>query len=499
MRATETIQRVVWNGQVITAEGRDGQQQLKAILDQISETGARSNEVFSRSISDLYETVLESRLDSTESSAQLLVDLLDRNLYERANDCRWWALTPRFRSELASERPDAAAITRILEDINRLYTVYRTLFVYDAQGRVLAASQGALEAHAAEAAATQLDAAMLQRVKALPHTQAYGVTALAPSALGDEQPTWVYHAAIRHPDDPSRVVGGIGIVFETARELQAMLQACVTEQAGAQAHFLDRSGRLIASTDPARAPGSRLELPPAALALPRGQSLAEVRAMDGHYQVVACAANAGYREFKTQDGYQDDVLAVVTIPLGEVASDAQAARTDWRPSASVSSGPTRMYATVWCGPHVLGLPATQVTEAVPASRLTGRQTSDRRGRIGLLVPQPDLSLERSIWVYDLPWLLGLAALADGAEAGEIVVLRRGHRRVGLRVDALHAVPEFADAQVMPYPLAAVDASALVSQLIKAVDGQPLIQLLDVDRLLARLGVEDDKPLQGLPQ
>ena len=499
MSATETIQRVVWNGQVITAEGRDGQQQLKAILDQISETGARSNEVFSRSISDLYETVLESRLDSAESSAQLLVDLLDRNLYERANDCRWWALTPRFRSELASERPDAAAITRILEEINRLYTVYRTLFVYDAQGRVLAASQGALDTHAADASATQLDAPMLQRVKSLPHTQAYGVTALAPSPLGDEHPTWVYHAAIRHPDDPSRVVGGIGIAFETARELQAMLQSCVADQAGVQAHFLDRSGRVIASTDPAHVPGSRLELPPAALSLQRGQSQAQVLTLDGHYRVLASAANAGYREFKTQDGYQDDVLAVVTISLGAVASGTQTARADWRPPALVASGPARMYATVWCGAHVLGLPAAQVTEAVPASRLTGRQTGDGRGRIGLLVPQPDLTLERSVWVYDLSRLLGLAvAPGDAAEAGEIVVLRRGQQHVGLRVDALHAVPEFADSQIVTTPLATVDTSALVTRLVKAVDGQPMIELLDVDRLLAHLGL-DDGPPAGLRQ
>ena len=40
--------------------------------------------------------------------------------------------------------------------------------------------------------------------------------------------------------------------------------------------------------------------------------------------VLACAANQGYREFKTSDGYQDDLLGVVCIPLGAVQADADA-------------------------------------------------------------------------------------------------------------------------------------------------------------------------------
>jgi hypothetical protein len=80
MQAADTIQRVVWNGQVMTAG--HGNHQLQSVLGQISETGNRSNELFSQSISDLYETVLGSSLRGTEFMSHLLVDLLDRNLYE---------------------------------------------------------------------------------------------------------------------------------------------------------------------------------------------------------------------------------------------------------------------------------------------------------------------------------------------------------------------------------------------------------------------------------
>lgn len=491
MGATETIQRVVWNGQVITAEGREGQQQLKAILDQISETGSRSNAVFSQSIQDLYETVLESRLDSAESTAQLLVDLLDRNLYERANDCRWWALTPDIRATLASPTPDTAGITRILTHINSLYTVYRTLYVYDAQGRILAASGDALATLNGDTPPV-LDAQRLQKVKALGDTQAYSVTPLAPCALGGAEPTYVYHAAVRHPVDAQRVVGGIGIVFETGRELLAMLRGCLGAQPGAQAHFVDRAGRVVCSTDAARAVGSPVALPAEALELAPGQSLARVLSQDGQYVVLACAANQGYREFKTADGYRDDVLAVVSLPLGAVQAADSAARSSYRPPAQAPAGPTRMLATFWCGGHVMGLPAAQVREAVPASRLSGRQSGDTRGRIGLLVPQPDLSLTRSLWVYDLGQLLG-GAPSRTIDSGVIVVVQRGQQQWGLLADALYAVPECPEAQIVPAPLHGTGRPPVVSQLVKAVDGQPLMQLLDLDRLAALIGGDHTLP------
>lgn len=80
MRSAETIRRVVWNGQVMTAGSKDGLDKLKTVLDQIGETGARSDVLFSRSIGDLYETVLTSSLRQAEFVSHLLVDLLDRNL-----------------------------------------------------------------------------------------------------------------------------------------------------------------------------------------------------------------------------------------------------------------------------------------------------------------------------------------------------------------------------------------------------------------------------------
>ncbi|MFD2272115.1 hypothetical protein ACFS07_15595 [Undibacterium arcticum] len=219
MVAAESIRRVVWNGQVMTAGQHGELLNLKTILDQISETGSRSNELFAKSIGDLYETVLASSLRDSEFVSHLLVDLLDRNLYERSDDCRWWALTPELRSALACPERDRGMIERIigiLEYINRLYTVYTRIFVYDHTGCIVACTNP--EQEGSSVIGTSIDAATLAQVRALRTEQDYHVSSFTPTPLYGDAPTYVYHAAIRDPVDDLRVVGGIGIVFDSAPE-----------------------------------------------------------------------------------------------------------------------------------------------------------------------------------------------------------------------------------------------------------------------------------------
>ncbi|MDY0107897.1 MAG: chemotaxis protein CheW, partial [Giesbergeria sp.] len=171
--AADTIRRVVWNGQVMATGRQENAHRLRAVLDQISETGARTNEVFSRSIRGLYDTVLSSSMRDNEFLTRLLVDLLDRNLYERANDCRWWALTPELRALLAgvaagsATDADLGRASSILQHINSLYTVYARLVVYDRQGRIVAASH-AQDTDGKTLVGTHIEADTLQAVLALP-------------------------------------------------------------------------------------------------------------------------------------------------------------------------------------------------------------------------------------------------------------------------------------------------------------------------------------------
>ncbi len=480
--ATETIRRVVWNGQVITAGQRAELHRLKTILDQISETGARSNALFSQSIRDLYETVLASNLQQIGFVARLLVDLLDRNLYERADDCRWWALTPELRNILAEPEPSSQQfkdISGILAYIHSLYTVYTRLFVYDRQGRIVAHSHvgndnAVLDQH--------IDPATLQQVLRLADEQDYHVTAFEANQLSDGHPTYIYHAAIRHPADERQVVGGIGIAFDSDREFAAMLRGGLGHKSQAQAYFIDRQARIIASTDPQRPVGATLEVDGALLSLANGQCSSRIVVHDGQYATMGCSVSQGYREFKVSDGYKDDVLAVVISPLGEVRHDLGSIHrnADELLSGDTLAGGTE-YATFYMGNTLYALPAIHVQEALPASEMTSTPKGGHPCRVGMLTPKTQGSNSHFIWVFDLSLLLRQQPTPPNSSS-QIVVVRQGDTVFGLLVDELHGVPEFTADKIIPSPFAAGGKAALVHQFIKAGGGKALIAVLDTTLL-----------------
>src|SRR5690606_40143660 len=81
-------------------------------------------------------------MQDAEFIARLMVDLLDRNLYERANDCRGWALSPDLRAALDTQSGSTTDRARhTLQHINSIYTVYTSIVLYDLEGNVVAASR----------------------------------------------------------------------------------------------------------------------------------------------------------------------------------------------------------------------------------------------------------------------------------------------------------------------------------------------------------------------
>ena len=491
--AAETIRRVVWNGQVMTAgEGLD-LRKLKTVLEQITETGARSNEVFMRSIGDLYDTVLASNCASAEFTTQLLVELLDRNLYERSDDCRWWAMTPELRSTLAQPDPSAealAAVGEILHHINSLYTVYTRLVVYDRTGRIIAASNP-VDADGSTLLGACIEGDTLEAVCALRSTQDYHVTPFRASALYGGRPTYVYHAAIRALDDEAKVVGGIGIVFDSQIEFAAMLGGGLSEQPDCTALFVDREGRVVSSTSEAHPVGSVLSMPADLLALDNGHSASRVVVRDGSYTVLACAVSHGYREFKIVDGYRDDVIAVFLRSLGAVVEVAHGRAEPVLDAAAIAGAAE--FATFVVDGGLFALPAARVVEALPASAVRPVSLGGSALRVGALARHREGRVQGYVWVFDLRALLG-GAPASRRDQGHVVVFRYQGAEFGLLVGDLHGVPAFAAEQIVPPPSFAGDRNLLVSHLIRANAGRLLIQVIDPRRLFARLTAQTEAGL-----
>jgi len=488
INAAETIRRVVWNGQVTTA-GQGGELiTLKTILDQISETGARSNELFSHSIRDLYDTVLGSRLRDSEFMSHLLVDLLDRNLYERSDDCRWWALTPELRLALASgpcESETIQKIDNILKYINRLYTVYTRIFVYDETGKIIA-STNPDDADGSSVVGKQLDGTTLKNVLTLRGEQNYYVTPFEATSLYENAPSYVYHAAIRDPSDDASVVGGIGIVFDSGPEFFAMLKGGIGEKKSVSAFFVNRKGEVISSTDLSRPVGTRLDIDPAMLALPNGDSASQIVIHDGHYAIMGCSVSSGYREFKVSDGYREDVVAVVFDSFGAVRErNGTADKADTVLDAESATGGGREFATFFVNGALFALNAEHALEALPAAAISPVSMGSRTERIGVVAIQTDANDKQFVWVFDLGYLIsGKPSLIHSSS--QVIVTRFGEQTIGLLVDELHAVPEFNPVLIIPTPFAGNTTGNLISEVIKANGGRLLIQSVDVEYLFGAL-------------
>ena len=318
MLINDDLSLVVLNG--IIAAARNNAVEFMPVLSEIKSTGESIALIFSDSIDNLQSTVISARLGDVRFCASLAVDIMDRNLYERANDCRWWALTTVFRQylQLPTVGPDAQQeISNILGYINDLYTVYTNLYVYDKNGIIVAVSNKDHASVIGDKVDTQSGA-----IDALSCTdsQKYSVSKFVPSAQYDNKHTYIYNASITSLEQ-NNVVGGIGIVFDSGPQFTEMLDDSLPKDesghtvTGCFGMFCQRDGMIISATEGSpQQVGDVIEIDDTLLGLKNGEKDSRITNYQGKKYAIGIAASKGYREYKTTGDYQNDVVAFIMMP-----------------------------------------------------------------------------------------------------------------------------------------------------------------------------------------
>ena len=106
------------------------------IFDQITDTGNSTTGTMEDLLSEMSSDMLEQNLKALENFSKQAIDLIDRNLFERAADVRWWSTDHVFWEGLmenSNEKYDEAS--KRLGIINASYTMYRDLIIADLNGR----------------------------------------------------------------------------------------------------------------------------------------------------------------------------------------------------------------------------------------------------------------------------------------------------------------------------------------------------------------------------
>lgn len=380
------LNQSVWNGNIWQTKQSDIRQNSfsKALLWEISNTGFKTQNVIETTVTELYHTVVFVMLENSSFFAFLAVDIMDRNLYERANDCRWWALTSSFREILSkatrsSERlgyspSDISSIEKTIRYINQLYTVYENLVVFDRNGKVLACSNSSY----GECVGSVIDGEWVGRLRALKSSQEYVVSKFEPTPLYKNKHTYIYAAPIRSVDNTS-IVGGIGIVFDSDPQFKTILNDIVPRDEngkvvnGCFTLFVDGNLKIISSSSKAFEVGSEFKIHPALCKLNPGDSAFDIAVYQGDYYAIGARASSGYREYKgARDDYKNQMTAMIFIPLGNaetidalIKADSLIQHNEFKPnSTSVVGSHTKEYATFYVGSQWLGLPTHNVVEAI---------------------------------------------------------------------------------------------------------------------------------------
>jgi len=442
-RIQRELNTTVWNGNVQIANTKTGDNSFsKSLLNEISTTGDGTRQVFEESIANLNATVVGSMLDNVRFKAALAIDIMDRNLYERANDCRWWALTSYFRDHLEDglqKQPEVMEnFTEILTYINTLYTVYTNLLLFDANGVIIAVSSPA-ERHLV---GQKINATWVQQTLAIDDPQRYVVSDFEKSVYYANDYTYIYGAPILSRNDTGRSLGGIAIVFDSKPEFHAMLQDALPKDtqghvlSGCHALFCDRKRRIIASTSEQFSIGDTLPLETDFFQKPNGDGRSTIIEHNDHFFVTGSASSKGYREYKNSDGYRQDIIAVVMIDIGSVVTDLPAKISTPKEYAYPKiqgSEPSIDISTFFISNILYGIESTHIVCSVTNQEIT-RILGSSRQYLGVIhfmgKPVPVMSL-RSLIGRDKPY---------DPHTDSVIIADTGDKRMGLVVDRIGDSP-----------------------------------------------------------
>lgn len=306
-RDHQNITRISLNGIIFATHMGMGGRCLAPVFDHITKTGNKVGNMMEAFLDQMAKSELESNLVALEKFSDQAINIVDRNLFERAADIRWWATDSYFWEALSNTGPEAfKEACRRLRVINDSYTMYRNLVLADANGSIVACSD---ESQLGRVSA--INVASMQwfsDAMATGSSTQYAVQDVEQSALEDGQDTsLIYAGGVRAKGAPSgSAIGVLGILFDWDTEAKQILETCLPRDEagevieGCAAFYTNAEMRIIETSNPELFPvGQVVDFSAEHLA-----GLKAERKCSGFYDaadvryIVGSAVTHGYREYK---------------------------------------------------------------------------------------------------------------------------------------------------------------------------------------------------------
>lgn len=197
----------------------------------------------------LVEQVRGTRLADLAHNA---IEIIDRNLYERSCDVRWWATDSAVVDVCHDGSPTAVAhADRRLGIILSSYTVYLDLWVADTTGRVIA--HGRPDLYPLVTGADVSGDRWFLESMATASGDHFAVEDVRVESRLDGRAVAVFGTAVRAGGDPhGEPLGALGVFFDWEPQARAVVRGVRLtddERGITRAMLVDSSGRVLAASD----------------------------------------------------------------------------------------------------------------------------------------------------------------------------------------------------------------------------------------------------------
>lgn len=180
------------------------------------------------------------------------VDLIDRNLYERTCDVRWWATDSSIVDalQLQSEAMVAFASKRMGVILNA-YTVYHDLILCDAAGNVIANGR---PSRFQSVGRNESKSTWFTKAMATESGNDFAFQSAHNSSLVDDQSVLIYSASVREGGEVNgQILGVLGVIFNWGALSNAVLTNAsldATEAERTLRLIVDDEANILASSKP---------------------------------------------------------------------------------------------------------------------------------------------------------------------------------------------------------------------------------------------------------
>lgn len=234
---------------VVASEVRAISNEIEGIADELEEQliaqSTRLEQLGKRIIGHLSgERLIDLALNA--------IEIIDRNLYERTCDVRWWA-TDQAVVDCVADPSEASCryATERLGVILGSYTVYLDIWICDTAGTVLAT--GRPDEYARARGASMANEDWFRKAMATRSGEDFAVVDVAANALLGGAPTATYSTAVRAGGrSDGEVTGVIAVHFDWGPQAQTVVDGVrltPEERDRTRVLLLDASHRVIASSD----------------------------------------------------------------------------------------------------------------------------------------------------------------------------------------------------------------------------------------------------------